>query len=419
MVRVWHGRLFWAVSPLPGVAMAGRWWVHAGTPAAPLVAGLVGVTVGAGAVLALRSAPDPAADLLAWVRLAAAAPAGALRQGLGGVRARVGGAAAAWVEPGTEGAPACVDLVGTPFTGWRDALRRFAQEVSAGSDAVHVRVLAGQDAGSGAQTVQTAAGVAAGTGVLVVCWPGAVAPGARRRRLLRGGAARLAVAAAARGPAAALARGARGERARLARALHDGPAQVLTYLKLKAETGLASRAGGRPEPERMEQALAAVRQEAGVAIDDLRATIAGLRLQESLVPRLEEVVAGFRRQTGIACTLLLPSDAPPLAGEAAGHVLGIVQEALANVRKHARARHAWVRFTDGPRGLTASVADDGQGFDAGGGAAATRHFGLEMLRERATALGGTVTVRPRRGGGTEVLLEWPGGDHGDESVSAS
>ena len=389
------------------VALAGLWWIHAGTP---VVAGVLGAIVGAGAVAVRRSAPDAIPDLLVFLQASAAAPGGATRQGLEALRAAVGAAVAAWLEVTADGSPKCVELVGTPFAGWRDEVAQFAGEVPVGSDALHVRTLPM----GAAATVRTAAGVAvvsAGRpGVLVVSWYGVVTSAPRLQRFLLAAAAHLAVVATADGRAAAAeARGARRERARLARELHDGPAQVLAYLKFKSEAALAPGPDGRPQAERMERALAAVRQEAGGAIDDLRATIAGLRTDESLVPRLEAVVEGFRRQTGIACALLLPNGPPPVGGEVAGHVLGIVQEALANVRKHARAHHAWVRLAYGPRGLlAASVADDGQGFDASTGTA-SRHFGLEILRERATALGGTVTIRPRRGGGTEVLLEWPGG----------
>ena len=89
-------------------------------------------------------------------------------------------------------------------------------------------------------------------------------------------------------------------------------------------------------------------------------------------------------------------------------LLRIIQEALTNVRKHAAARHAWVRLSQGDGNLQAVIADDGVGFalDARGPAGHPR-FGLSTMRERAEAVGGTFTIDSTPGGGTAVTVSIP------------
>src|SRR5262249_54798642 len=91
-------------------------------------------------------------------------------------------------------------------------------------------------------------------------------------------------------------------------------------------------------------------------------------------------------------------------------VLRGVQEALANVRKHAHARHVQVSISASDDFLTLDVQDDGMGFDAripetakAGGAG----FGLRGLSERVQALGGSLTIESERGAGTTVAIHVP------------
>jgi Signal transduction histidine kinase len=88
----------------------------------------------------------------------------------------------------------------------------------------------------------------------------------------------------------------------------------------------------------------------------------------------------------------------------------IVQEALANVAKHANAGHVDVRLTDDEREITVTVADDGRGFDVAhalGRAGPTESVGLLGMQERARLLGGRLEIRPRDGGGTIVCVAVP------------
>ncbi|HLZ26289.1 MAG TPA: ATP-binding protein, partial [Chloroflexota bacterium] len=144
-------------------------------------------------------------------------------------------------------------------------------------------------------------------------------------------------------------------------------------------------------------------------------SISGLRTQvveRGLAATLREYAAEFGERHDIEVVLDL-DEMPPVPPLVAFHLFRVAQEALANVRKHAHCRHAWLAIRcSAPAGLTLSVADDGHGFDPGTGASANegagrRGFGLETMRERADALGGSLHIDSRPGEGTRVSVSVP------------
>jgi two-component system nitrate/nitrite sensor histidine kinase NarX len=88
-------------------------------------------------------------------------------------------------------------------------------------------------------------------------------------------------------------------------------------------------------------------------------------------------------------------------------VLHIVQEALSNVRKHARASQVWLRVEQQPAWVF-EVRDDGVGFAVGDGVADETHVGLQIMTERAQRLGAALSVRASPGGGCCVRLTLAG-----------
>ncbi|WP_211234768.1 GAF domain-containing sensor histidine kinase [Glycomyces arizonensis] len=189
------------------------------------------------------------------------------------------------------------------------------------------------------------------------------------------------------------------ERNRLARELHDAVMQRLFSLRLSARAA-AKQIDTHP-------AAAAARMEevetlAADAIGELRGVIVELRPADldahGLVETLRRHVALLDRlhETDVAFTVRSPVD---LSRDAEVEVLRLVQEALGNAIRHARARSVAVTV-DSER---ITVADDGEGFDAD--EAATRGLGLLSMRERAKALGGDLRVATAPGEGTVITLE--------------
>lgn len=198
------------------------------------------------------------------------------------------------------------------------------------------------------------------------------------------------------------------ERERLSRELHDGLAQLVSYLLVRLDTvqGLVSEG-------RRVQAIAELEQLRRVADDlyaDVRESISGLRsrvAERGLGAALREYTAAFEERHGIAVQLDLDAPAGALPALVELELFRIVQEALANVRKHARARTASVRLAlSRADTLELVIGDDGEGFDRAALAGA-RCFGLAGMRERAESLGGSFEIESQPGAGTRVTVRVP------------
>lgn len=201
------------------------------------------------------------------------------------------------------------------------------------------------------------------------------------------------------------------ERERIARELHDSLAQVLgvTHLRLRAMGGNPAVLAA-PDVAREVEDLADLAQD---AYHDVREAILGLRssssLDRGLVPGLAAYVEKFSRQSGVEVRLeSRVSRDPELPPESEIQVIRVIQEALANVRKHAGAARAVVRLTDDAEATVIEVEDNGRGFDVG--AILTAHdggFGLQTMRERIELVAGTLAVSSVVGRGTRVTVRIP------------
>ncbi len=145
----------------------------------------------------------------------------------------------------------------------------------------------------------------------------------------------------------------------------------------------------------------------------MREAILGLRTSISpsvgLVHTLQEYLRHFSQQSGIPVRLVIDDQARlELQPSAEIQLLRIIQEALANVRKHARASLGWVRIRIRGERATIVVEDDGQGFDlAQVGEGEGLHFGLQTMKERAEGVGGRLRVVSQPGHGTRVVVRLP------------
>jgi nitrate/nitrite-specific signal transduction histidine kinase len=200
------------------------------------------------------------------------------------------------------------------------------------------------------------------------------------------------------------------ERDRLAQELHDYLAQTLGYLNVKASVTGELLSGGQ-----LDQAQASLLELKGVAKEvytEVRETIFSLRTAASpelgLLPTLREYLNEYRVDYDLDTRLVADTDEIQLSPEVEAQVFRIIQEALTNVRKHAQASRAWIRFEPGGALLGITIEDDGQGFDPDQATwDSQRHFGLQIMRERARNLGGSLELDSQPGKGTRVLIRVP------------
>ena len=180
-----------------------------------------------------------------------------------------------------------------------------------------------------------------------------------------------------------------GERQRLAREMHDVLAHTLSGLALQLE-GARLRAATHDDPELLE-ALERSHRLARNGIEEARRAIAMLRDEELPGPeRLPALVAEFERDTGIPASITVAGDSDELDPDARLTLFRTAQEALTNVRKHARAERVELRLAYEQSGARLCVEDFGEP-TANGDA---RGYGLTGMRERAELLGGTLTAGP-------------------------
>ena len=125
-----------------------------------------------------------------------------------------------------------------------------------------------------------------------------------------------------------------------------------------------------------------------------------------LVPAVEWLTESFAERTGIACELSVDGGDLNLPSAQATAIFRIVQESLANVGKHARASRVKVALERKGADLALSVRDDGAGFSLKAPRKANS-FGLLGLRERASLLGGDITITSAPGEGTHVEVRLP------------
>ncbi|MGH2463215.1 MAG: GAF domain-containing sensor histidine kinase [Candidatus Limnocylindria bacterium] len=196
------------------------------------------------------------------------------------------------------------------------------------------------------------------------------------------------------------------ERDRIGRDLHDGVIQRLYAVTLTLDDlpDMMDEEPGEAR-HRVDQAIEALQ----VAIGDIREFVYGLRPAlpepEDLRRALGEVADEVRR-TGRTTVTVEVDEKIWLDSDEAADLVAIAREALSNVQRHAAARRAEIHLTVRGEMLRLVIADDGHGFDARG--RRTRHqHGLANIRDRATAMGGRVTVRSRLGTGTRIIVHLP------------
>ena len=203
------------------------------------------------------------------------------------------------------------------------------------------------------------------------------------------------------------------ERQRLAREIHDTLAQGFASIVTLYEAARAE-VGSRPEValRRLEE----VGRTARASLAEARRVVAALRPEAleglTLVGALDGLARDFGAETDVAARSTVEGSPRELEPEAEATLLRVAQEALANVRKHARANRVGLTLTYLDDAIRLDVRDDGVGFEPESAGRAldgwqAGGFGLTSMRERLESEGGTLTIESTPGAGTTVVAELP------------
>lgn len=192
------------------------------------------------------------------------------------------------------------------------------------------------------------------------------------------------------------------ERRKIARDLHDGLAQELTFV-----TTQVRRLTKRPELAPVDGQLQRIASASQRALDESRRAIDHLQAPadeplDALLTKAAEQVAG---RVGARVRSSVAPDAHT-APEVAEQLVRIVREAVTNATRHGGADYIALNLAGGSE-LVLTVEDNGVGFDPGAGGNGMSGFGLISMRERAEALGGSFDLRSQPDGGTTVEVRVP------------
>ena len=201
------------------------------------------------------------------------------------------------------------------------------------------------------------------------------------------------------------------ERARLARDLHDGPVQTLVGLEFEIE---AVRRQAMVQPVHATR-LDALRDAVHHSIADTRDLM--FRLQapaasgDDVLRSIAELAVRLRRESGIDVRLVSSLASLEGSTDACRHLPRIVQEALANVRKHSGAHTVSITVSQNEHHNQLVVADDGRGFGFVGRLTLDQlertDLGPKLIKQRVRAMHGSLTIDSTPGEGARIEVEWP------------
>ncbi len=195
------------------------------------------------------------------------------------------------------------------------------------------------------------------------------------------------------------------ERDRLARDLHDAVTQTLFSTSLIAEVLPVI---WDKDPGQGRERLEEIRTLTRGALAEMRSLLMELRptaLEETglsdLIHQLREAFVG---RTGIPVEVEISGEDCAFPTDVKVTIYRVIQEALNNIAKHARAETCRISLTCREAGFTLKVVDDGQGFDPGN--AAPDSLGLGIMRDRAQGIGARLAIESELERGTQVIMEW-------------
>ena len=199
------------------------------------------------------------------------------------------------------------------------------------------------------------------------------------------------------------------ERLRIAHEMHDGIAQVLGYVNTKVQAAHEYLRRGKSEEASVQLRELAV--SAREAYADVREAIVDLRTlpgpQQSFIEVMRDYIDHWKEQSGINAQLTIDGDITLDPG-AELQLVRIIQESLANVRKHSRATAVTVDVRRQGGQLVVTISDDGVGFNPAARAKSEfPRFGISTMQERAATIGGELQIDSTPGQGTTIRLQVP------------
>jgi signal transduction histidine kinase len=151
--------------------------------------------------------------------------------------------------------------------------------------------------------------------------------------------------------------------------------------------------------ETLRDEISRIVSEIRYSILDLRHHVADHRLSGALADYVHQVT----QDMDLRVNLVLDESGPSLTPRTESELLRVAQEAIGNVRKHARADNLWVTLVSDGSSLLLEVEDDG----VGNARPKERHWGLQSMHERAAGIDASLEVTSRDGGGTIIRLTSP------------
>jgi len=196
------------------------------------------------------------------------------------------------------------------------------------------------------------------------------------------------------------------ERNRMAREIHDTLAQAFAGIVLHSEALGTSLEGSKA---RSRKSLLNIQKLARSGLEEARRSVQALRPKalddRSLTQALEEEAKRFSEDAKLSCEFKQRGKALAMPVEMQNELFRVAQEAMTNLRKHARAKSAWINLEFRSQRVILTIRDNGVGLAATTSSKRKQGYGMATMRERALRIGGKLEIESPASGGTTIRVE--------------